>query len=113
MPWCHGCKPLVDITKIEVVDFSASIPDRTELVQILFMVSISIPRPPAQYPVVAVVKDPCTLVQCDGLVATQQKEAAAGKGKRKAMLLDNESDYGEEELEQEHNWEEGKIVRFC
>ncbi|KAG6899911.1 hypothetical protein C0993_005386 [Termitomyces sp. T159_Od127] len=53
-------------------------------------------------------KDPCTPAQYDGLVATQQKEAAAGKSKEKAMPSDNENDYGEEESEQEHDSEEGK-----
>ncbi|KAG6883706.1 hypothetical protein C0993_004503 [Termitomyces sp. T159_Od127] len=103
-----GCKPLLDITKIEVMDFPASIPDCAELGQMLFMLLIAIPGPPAQYPVVVVAKDPCTLVQYDGLVATQQKEAAASKGKGKAMLSDNESDYRKEESEQEHNLEESK-----
>ncbi|KAG6898788.1 hypothetical protein C0993_004193 [Termitomyces sp. T159_Od127] len=93
---------------MEVVNFLASIPDCTEVAQMFFMLPISIPRPPAQYPVVVIAKDPCTSAQYNGLVATQQKEAAAGKSKEKAMPSNNESDYGEKEREQEHNLEEGK-----
>ncbi|KAG6876933.1 hypothetical protein C0993_011960 [Termitomyces sp. T159_Od127] len=73
------------------------------------MLPVSIPGPSAQYHVVVLAKDLCTPAQYNGLVATQQKEAAASKGKAKAMLLDDESNYGEEELEQEHDLEEGKM----
>ncbi|KAG6883447.1 hypothetical protein C0993_006104 [Termitomyces sp. T159_Od127] len=103
------CKQPLDITKMEVMDFPASIPNHTEPAQMLFMLLISISGPPAQYPVVIVAKDPHTPVQYDGLVATQQKEAAASKGKGKAIPSDNESNYGEEESEQEHDSEEGKM----
>ncbi|KAG6876956.1 hypothetical protein C0993_011627 [Termitomyces sp. T159_Od127] len=102
-----SCKPLLDITTRKVMDIPASISDHTELVQMLFMLLISIPGP-AQYPVVVSAKDPCTPAQYNGLVATQQKEAAASKDKGKAMPLDDESDYWEEESEQEHDSEEGK-----
>ncbi|KAG6874888.1 hypothetical protein C0993_011768, partial [Termitomyces sp. T159_Od127] len=106
-----GCKPLLDITKMEVVDFPAGILDHAELAQILFMLPISIPGPPAQYPVVVLAKDPCTPAQYDGLVAIQQKEATASKDKAKAMSLDDESNYGEEESKQEHDLEEGKTLQ--
>ncbi|KAG6867454.1 hypothetical protein C0993_002564 [Termitomyces sp. T159_Od127] len=74
----------------------------------LFMLLIFIPGPSAQYSMIVVAKDLCTLAQYDGLVAIQQKEAAAGKSKGMAMPSDDESDYGEEELEQEHDLEEGE-----
>ncbi|KAG6864541.1 hypothetical protein C0993_008756 [Termitomyces sp. T159_Od127] len=68
-------------------------------------------RPPAQYPVVILAKDLCTSAQYNGLMAIQQKEAAVSKGKVKAMPLDDESNYGEEESEQEHDLEEGKTLQ--
>ncbi|KAG6883321.1 hypothetical protein C0993_006825 [Termitomyces sp. T159_Od127] len=68
----------------------------------------SLQAPPAQYPVVVLAKDPCTPAQYNGLVATQQKGATASKGKGKAMPSDDESDYEEEELEQEHDLEQGE-----
>ncbi|KAG6876086.1 hypothetical protein C0993_005624 [Termitomyces sp. T159_Od127] len=95
--------------QMEVMDFPASIPNCAEPAQMLFMLLISIPGPPAQYPVVVVAKDLHTLMQYNGLVATQQKEAAASKGKGKTMPSEDESDYGEEELEQEHDLEESKM----
>ncbi|KAG6898955.1 hypothetical protein C0993_002359 [Termitomyces sp. T159_Od127] len=103
--------PQLDITKMEVVDFSVSISDCARLVQMLFMLPFTILGPPAQYPMVILAKDLHTLAQYDGLVATQQKEAAASKGEAKAMLSNDESGYEEEESEQEqeHDLEKGKM----
>ncbi|KAG6885062.1 hypothetical protein C0993_006214 [Termitomyces sp. T159_Od127] len=91
-----------------VVDFLASIPAHAKPVQMLFMLPVAIPGPPAQYPMIVLAKDSCTPVQYNGLVATQQKEATAGKSKAKAIPSNNESDYGEEESKQEHDLEEDK-----
>ncbi|KAG6895138.1 hypothetical protein C0995_013186, partial [Termitomyces sp. Mi166 len=72
---------------------------------------MAIPAPPPQLAVVVVITDPRTPEQYDGLVVTQQKAAAAFKGKGKIVpTLSDESDYGE--LLSEHKWEseEGESV---
>ncbi|KAG6876870.1 hypothetical protein C0993_012424 [Termitomyces sp. T159_Od127] len=106
-----GCKLLLDVNKMEVFDFPANILACAEPVQMFFMLHISIPGPPAQYLMVVLVKDPCTPAQYNGLVATQQKETTASKGKMKAMPADNKSDYREESSKQEHVTEEDKMPR--
>ncbi|KAG6867462.1 hypothetical protein C0993_002508 [Termitomyces sp. T159_Od127] len=107
----RGHRLLLIIIKMEVMNFSASIPAHAKLEQMLFMLLVAIPGPPAQFLVVILAKDWCTPAQYNELVATQQKEAAASKGKVKAMPSDNESNYGEEALEQEPTLEEGKTPR--
>ncbi|KAG6880815.1 hypothetical protein C0995_004314, partial [Termitomyces sp. Mi166 len=75
---------------------------------------MAIPAPPPQLAVVVVTTDPRTPEQHDGLVATQQKAAAASKGKGKVVpTLSDERYYGE--LSSEHEWEseEGESAAQC
>ncbi|KAG6870123.1 hypothetical protein C0995_015066, partial [Termitomyces sp. Mi166 len=59
--------------------------------------------------VVVVTTDPRTPEQYDGLVMTQQKAAAASKGKEKIVpTLSDESNYGESSSEHEQESEEGE-----
>ncbi|KAG6882112.1 hypothetical protein C0995_015786, partial [Termitomyces sp. Mi166 len=51
--------------------------------QLLFLCAMAIPAPPPQLTVVVVTTDPRTPEQYDGLIMTQQKAAAASKGKGK------------------------------
>ncbi|KAG6859441.1 hypothetical protein C0995_008403 [Termitomyces sp. Mi166 len=75
----------------------------------LFLHAVAIPAPPPQFAVVVVTTDPRTPEQYDGLVATQQKAAAASKGKKKIVLtLSDKSDYGEPSSEHEQELEEGE-----
>ncbi|KAG6895473.1 hypothetical protein C0995_012636 [Termitomyces sp. Mi166 len=70
---------------------------------------MAIPAPPPQLAVVVVTTDPRTPEQYDGLVMTQQKAAAASKGKEKIVLtLSDESNYGESLSEHEQESEEGE-----
>ncbi|KAG6892286.1 hypothetical protein C0995_004524, partial [Termitomyces sp. Mi166 len=70
---------------------------------------MAIPAPPPQLAVVVVTTDPRTPEQYNGLVATQQKAAAASKGKGKIVpMLSDESDYGELLSEHERESEEGE-----
>ncbi|KAG6886901.1 hypothetical protein C0995_003450 [Termitomyces sp. Mi166 len=63
----------------------------------------------ALFTVVVLTTDPRTLEQYDGLVATQQKTAAASKSKGKAVAtIKSESDYGQFLSEDEQESEEGK-----
>ncbi|KAG6896836.1 hypothetical protein C0995_011000 [Termitomyces sp. Mi166 len=72
---------------------------------------MAIPAPPPQLAVVVVTTDPRTPEQYDGLIATQQKAAAASKGKRKVVpTLSDESDYGESLSVHEQKSEEGESV---
>ncbi|KAG6898621.1 hypothetical protein C0995_009094 [Termitomyces sp. Mi166 len=67
--------------------------------------------PPPQLAVVVVITDPRTPEQYNGLIVTQQKAAAASKGKGKIVLtLSDESDYGESSSEHEWESEEGESV---
>ncbi|KAG6867413.1 hypothetical protein C0995_004958, partial [Termitomyces sp. Mi166 len=78
------------------------------------MHAISIPAPPPQFAVVVLTTDPRTPEQYDGLVATQQKTAAASKGKRKAVAtIKSESDYGQFSSEDKQESEEGKSAAQC
>ncbi|KAG6883052.1 hypothetical protein C0995_013171 [Termitomyces sp. Mi166 len=75
---------------------------------------MAIPAPPPQFTVVVVTTDPRTPEQYDGLVATQQKAAAASKGKGKIVpTLSDESDYGESSSEHEQESEEGESAAQC
>ncbi|KAG6869993.1 hypothetical protein C0995_012877 [Termitomyces sp. Mi166 len=70
---------------------------------------MAILAPPPQFAVVVVTTDPRTPEQYDGLVVTQQKAAAASKGKGKIVpTLSDESDYGESLSEHEQESEEGE-----
>ncbi|KAG6870013.1 hypothetical protein C0995_015725, partial [Termitomyces sp. Mi166 len=73
------------------------------------MHAVSILAPPPQFAVVILTTDPRTPEQYDGLVATQQKTAAASKGKGKAVAtINNESNYGQSSSEEEQESEEGE-----
>ncbi|KAG6858270.1 hypothetical protein C0995_001243 [Termitomyces sp. Mi166 len=73
------------------------------------MRAVLIPAPPPQFTVVVLTTDPRTLEQYDGLVATQQKTAAASKDKEKAVaMVNNESDYGQSSSKEEQESEEGE-----
>ncbi|KAG6870716.1 hypothetical protein C0995_011211, partial [Termitomyces sp. Mi166 len=80
----------------------------------LFLHAVAIPAPPPQLAVVVVTTDPRTPEQYDGLVVTQQKAAAASKGKGKIVLmLSDESDYGESSSEHEQKSEDGESAAQC
>ncbi|KAG6899187.1 hypothetical protein C0995_006712 [Termitomyces sp. Mi166 len=94
---------------MDVVNFFSNVPARASLGQMLFLHAIAIPAPPPQLAVVVVTTDPRTPEQYDGLIATQQKAAAASKGKGKVVpMLSDESDYGELLSEHEQESEEGE-----
>ncbi|KAG6869656.1 hypothetical protein C0995_001455, partial [Termitomyces sp. Mi166 len=91
---CRGQKPQADTSKMDVVSFPSNVPAQVGLGQMLFLHAVVIPAPPPQLAVVVVTTNPRTPEQYDGLVATQQKAAAASKGKGKIVLtLSDESDY--------------------
>ncbi|KAG6870701.1 hypothetical protein C0995_011256, partial [Termitomyces sp. Mi166 len=97
------------MSKMDVVNFPSNVPTQAGLGQMLFMHAMAIPAPPPQFAVVVVITDPRTPEQYDGLIATQQKAAAASKGKGKIVLtLSNKSDYGESSSEHEQESEEGE-----
>ncbi|KAG6859453.1 hypothetical protein C0995_008339 [Termitomyces sp. Mi166 len=102
-------KPQADMSKMDIVSFPSNVPARVGLEQMLFLHAVAIPAPPPQFTVVVVTTDPRTPEQYDGLVATQQKAAAASKGKGKIVLmLSDESDYGELLSEHERESEKGE-----
>ncbi|KAG6880647.1 hypothetical protein C0995_005187, partial [Termitomyces sp. Mi166 len=75
------------------------------------MRAVSILAPPPQFTVVVLTTDPRMPEQYDGLVATQQKTAAASKGKGKAVAtVDDESDYRQSLSEEEQESEEGELA---
>ncbi|KAG6858105.1 hypothetical protein C0995_002591, partial [Termitomyces sp. Mi166 len=75
---------------------------------------MAILAPPPQLAVVVVTTDPRIPEQYDGLIATQQKDAAASKGKGKVVLtLSDKSDYGESSSMHEWELEEGESVAQC
>ncbi|KAG6882221.1 hypothetical protein C0995_015395 [Termitomyces sp. Mi166 len=72
---------------------------------------MAILAPPPQLAVVVVTTDPRTPAQYDGLIVTQQKAAAASKGKGKVVpMLSDKSDYGESLSVYEQASEEGESV---
>ncbi|KAG6859602.1 hypothetical protein C0995_006764 [Termitomyces sp. Mi166 len=97
------------MSKMDVVSFPSNVPARAGPGQMLFLHAVAIPAPPPQFAVVVVTTDPRTPEQYNGLVATQQKAAAASKGKGKIVLmLSDESNYGESLSEHEQESEEGE-----
>ncbi|KAG6893245.1 hypothetical protein C0995_001170 [Termitomyces sp. Mi166 len=105
----QGQKPQADTSKMDVVSFPSNVPARAGLGQMLFMHAMAIPAPPPQLTVVVVTTDPRTPEQYDGLIATQQKAAAASKCKGKIVpALSDKSDYGELSSEHEQESEEGE-----
>ncbi|KAG6858055.1 hypothetical protein C0995_003025, partial [Termitomyces sp. Mi166 len=94
---------------MDVVSFPSNVPAQAGPGQMLFLHAVAIPAPPPQLAVVVVTTDPRTPEQYDELVATQQKAAAASKGKGKIVpTLSDESDYGELLSEHEQESEEGE-----
>ncbi|KAG6882181.1 hypothetical protein C0995_015557, partial [Termitomyces sp. Mi166 len=72
---------------------------------------MAILAPPPQLAVVVVTTDPRTPEQYNGLIVTQQKDAAASKGKEKVVpMLSDESDYGELSSKHEQESQEGESV---
>ncbi|KAG6870017.1 hypothetical protein C0995_015720, partial [Termitomyces sp. Mi166 len=97
------------MSKMDVVNFPSNVPTRAGLGQMLFLHAVAILAPPPQLAVVVVTTDPRTPEQYDGLVTTQQKAAAASKGKGKIVpTLSDESNYGELSSEHERELEEGE-----
>ncbi|KAG6899279.1 hypothetical protein C0995_006424 [Termitomyces sp. Mi166 len=83
--------------------------EQRSLEQMLFLHAVVIPAPPPQLAVVVVTTDPRTPEQYNGLVATQQKAAAASKSKGKIVLtLSDKSNYGESLSEHKRELEEGE-----
>ncbi|KAG6869874.1 hypothetical protein C0995_016570 [Termitomyces sp. Mi166 len=81
---------------MDVVNFPSNVPARAGPGQMLFLHAVAIPAPPPQLAVVVVTTDPRTPEQYDGLIATQQKDAAASKDKGKVVpTLSDESDYAQ------------------
>ncbi|KAG6899310.1 hypothetical protein C0993_011327 [Termitomyces sp. T159_Od127] len=104
------CKPPLDTTKIEVMGFPTSVPAWAEPVQLLFMHTIMVPAPPAQFEVVKLATDPCIPVQYNWLAKT----TAASKGKQQVIPTEeDESDYGQLSSEAEEEEEEGKTPTQC
>ncbi|KAG6893439.1 hypothetical protein C0995_000549, partial [Termitomyces sp. Mi166 len=82
------------MSKMDVVNFPSNVPARVGPGQMLFLHAMAIPAPSPQLAVVVVTTDPRTPEQYNGLVATQQKAAAASKGKGKIVpTLSDESNY--------------------
>ncbi|KAG6882461.1 hypothetical protein C0995_014619 [Termitomyces sp. Mi166 len=97
------------MSKMDIVSFPSNVPTRAGPGQMLFLHAVAILAPPPQLAVVVMTTNPRTLEQYDGLVATQQKAAAASKGKGKIVpTLSDESDYGELLSEHERESEEGE-----
>ncbi|KAG6870698.1 hypothetical protein C0995_011320 [Termitomyces sp. Mi166 len=97
------------MSKMDVVSFLSNVPAQAGSGQMLFLHAVVILAPPPQLAVVVVTTDPRTPEQYDRLVATQQKAAAASKGKGKIVpMLSDESNYGESSSEHEQKSEEGE-----
>ncbi|KAG6870984.1 hypothetical protein C0995_009247, partial [Termitomyces sp. Mi166 len=93
---------------MNTVNFPSNVPARAGLRQLLFLRAMVILAPPPQLAVVVVTTDPRIPEQYDGLIVTQQKAAAAFKGKGKVVpMLSDESDYGESSSVHEWESEEG------
>ncbi|KAG6897665.1 hypothetical protein C0995_010280 [Termitomyces sp. Mi166 len=96
---------------LDVVDFPDNVPAQAGPAQLLFMHALSIPAPPSQFAMVILTIDLRTLEQYNGLVATQQKTAAASKSKGKVVAtIKDESDYGQFLSEDEQESEEGELA---
>ncbi|KAG6868964.1 hypothetical protein C0995_004306, partial [Termitomyces sp. Mi166 len=96
---------------MDVVNFPSNVPAQAGLGQLLFLHAVAIPAPPPQLTVVVVTTDPRTPEQYNGLIVTQQKAAAASKGKGKVVpMLSDKSNYGESLSEHEQESEEGESV---
>ncbi|KAG6876731.1 hypothetical protein C0992_011986 [Termitomyces sp. T32_za158] len=106
-PW--GCKPRLKIEDMELVDFLAGVPVRSEFAQLIFMSPIVVPAPAAQLNMVIVATYPRTPAQYNGMMAEVAKTVAASKGKQRVIPTEeNDSDYGQSSSEAEEEEEEGK-----
>ncbi|KAG6896623.1 hypothetical protein C0995_011207, partial [Termitomyces sp. Mi166 len=113
LPALHA-QPAANTSKMDVVNFPSNVPARAGPGQLLFLHAVAIPAPPPQLAVVVVTTDPRTPEQYNGLIATQQKAAAASKGKEKIVpMLSDKSDYGESLSMHEQKSEEGESVAQC
>ncbi|KAG6863407.1 hypothetical protein C0995_016697, partial [Termitomyces sp. Mi166 len=82
------------MSKIDIVSFPSNVPTQAGPGQMLFLHAMAILAPPPQLAVVVVTTNPRTPEQYNGLIVTQQKAAAASKGKGKIVpTLSDESDY--------------------
>ncbi|KAG6883022.1 hypothetical protein C0995_013229 [Termitomyces sp. Mi166 len=96
---------------MDVVNFPSNVPAQAGLGQMLFLHDVAIPAPPPQLTVVVVTTDPRTPEQYNGLITTQQKDAAASKGKGKVVpMLSDKSDYDESSSNHKQELEEGESV---
>ncbi|KAG5348989.1 hypothetical protein C0989_006671 [Termitomyces sp. Mn162] len=103
----QGHKPPLKVDNMEIVDFPAGVPMWADATQLLFMLPITVPAPAAQFKVVMVATDLCTLAQYDRLMAEAAKTSAASKGKTKAVPMEEDlSDYGQSSEEEEEEEEE-------
>ncbi|KAG6884001.1 hypothetical protein C0995_011105, partial [Termitomyces sp. Mi166 len=99
---------------MDVVNFPSNVPAQAGPGQMLFLHAVAILALPPQLAVVVVTTDPRTPEQYNGLIATQQKDAAASKSKGKVVLtLSDKSDYGELSSKHEQESEEGESVAQC
>ncbi|KAG6874783.1 hypothetical protein C0993_012218, partial [Termitomyces sp. T159_Od127] len=106
----RGHKPPLKVDNMEIVNFPAGVPTWADAVQLLFMLPITVPAPAAQFEVVMVATDLCTLAQYDGLMAEAAKTMAASKGKMRAVPTEEDaSDYGQSSEEDEEEEEEGEM----
>ncbi|KAG6884466.1 hypothetical protein C0992_006274, partial [Termitomyces sp. T32_za158] len=111
-PW--GCKPPLNITDMEIVDFPAGVPTRAEVAQLIFMLPIVVPTPVVQFAVVLLATDPRTPVQYNGMMAEAAKTAAASKGKQWVVpTKEDDSNYGQLSSKQEEEEEEGEMATQC
>ncbi|KAG6880839.1 hypothetical protein C0995_004142, partial [Termitomyces sp. Mi166 len=96
---------------MDVVNFPSNVLAQAGPGQMSFLHAMVILAPPSQLTVVVVTTDPRTPEQYDGLIATQQKAAAASKGKEKIVpMLSDKSDYSESSSEHEQELKEGESV---
>ncbi|KAG6870951.1 hypothetical protein C0995_009447 [Termitomyces sp. Mi166 len=117
---CPGCARAIEASSRpkasgrHVQDGRSQLSQQCAPGQMLFLHAMAILAPPPQFAVVVVTTDPRTPEQYDGLVATQQKAAAASKGKRKIVpMLSDKSDYGELLSEHERELEEEESAAQC
>ncbi|KAG6871179.1 hypothetical protein C0995_007515 [Termitomyces sp. Mi166 len=96
---------------MDVVNFPSNVPTQAGPGQLLFLCAVAILALPPQLAVVVVTTDLRTPEQYNGLITTQQKAAAASKGKEKVVLtLSDESNYGESLSMHKRESEEGESV---
>ncbi|KAG6868012.1 hypothetical protein C0993_008387 [Termitomyces sp. T159_Od127] len=102
-----GQKPPLAVSQLEIIDFPANISQQAEPVQMLFIKTVVFLAPLKRVSVVVVSTDSHITAQYNGIVAT----AAAKKGKHcEAPPIDDDSNYGESQLDKEEEEEkEGEM----